>query len=674
MDAYNHPATGAGITVAVIDSGIDFAQPDLAGRISPLSTDVLPGRNLPGGGSRHGTRVAGMIAANFNNTGTIGVAYQSTILSIRADDSSGATCPDDGCSFSDAELVTAIDYAIANGAKVINMSLGGPSPDNAAFQAALQRAVNAGLVVTLSAGNDTTASPEWPARYAIDGRYAGAVMAVGASAADGSMADFSALAGIAANGYIVAPGDGVVTDCDASGCWRVSGTSFSSPIVAGALALLLQAFPMISGRDAVDILFRTAADKGAAGTDPVWGRGLLDLRAAFRPVGTLSIAAADGGSFEATGVPGSRLGQAFGDAVSTTGALATFGRDDYRRIYGVDLADAFPRGPGGLLGAAAPATRATTTRVAGPGGSRLSIQAEQPVFAESAIPERMLDFTGMRQPSSALVSAEIGRLSFSAWRGEGGAQAPNAGERDVFRAVAAPDQVMQAAFQLGGGWSLAAEQGSSDRADILAFREVEATRYVATTAAYTNGDISAAFTAGAMDEPLGPLGSDLSRQSVFTLPAETRFGAVSLSARTHDWLTLRADAAFGRTRIEQGFFETEGAMSSLWRIGAYADCAVFGLACDSFALELEQPLRIENGTFTTVLADMPADWRDPISFSTRRFSASPTGREIDLRLTMSREFGGWGLVRLRTVAAFNEGHRAGEPLGLGAALDWRLTF
>lgn len=673
VDAFNKPATGAGVTVAVIDTGINLNQPDLAGRISPLSTDVFPGRNQPDRGSDHGTRVATVIAANFDDAGSLGVAYQATILSIRADDSPGA-CPADGCEFSDRELTAAIDYAIANGARVINLSVGGDTPDNAAFEAALQRAVAAGLVVTASAGNDSTASPDWPARYAVDPRYVGAVMAVGASAQDGSMASFSGRAGAAANGYIVAPGEDLVTDCDSTGCWRVSGTSFSSPIVAGSLALLLQAFPMISGRDAVDILFRTAADRGDPGVDPIWGRGFLDLRAAFQPVGALNVPTASGSVFVPSPPPGTRMGAAFGDAVRQGGALSTFGRDDYERIYKVDLADAFPGGSGGLLGAAAPAVRAASVSVAGPARSRFSIQAQQPVFADAAMPERMLDLTGLRQPSSVTATADIGRFSLTAWRGEGGAQAPDAGRRDAFRALAAPDQVMQAAWRPGGGLTFSAEQGRSERTDVLALREVEASGYLATTLSLERGPMVASLTAGAVDEPLGPLGSDIARTSVFRLPAETRFGAMALVTRTSEGLTVRADAAFGRTSVGQGLLETAGAVSSQWRIGAYGDCRLVGLSCGNFAMEIEQPLRVEGGRFTALLADVPADWRDPTTFSTRRFSASPSGREIDLRLTMDRDFGAWGLWRLRTVAAFQDGHREDVGLSLGGAVDWRLTF
>ncbi len=659
--------------MAVIDSGVDLSHPELVGRISPLSTDVFPGRNTPDRGSSHGTRVSTVIAANYDGAGTVGVAYQSTILSIRADDSAGV-CDADGCSFEDRDLAAAIDYAVASGAQIINLSIGGSTPDNAAFEAALQRAVNAGLVVTASAGNDTSANPEWPARYSSDPRYMGAVMAVGASAQDGSMASFSGLAGVAANGFLVAPGENIVTDCTSSGCWVVSGTSFSSPIVAGALALLLDAFPMLSGRDAVDILYRTATDKGAPGVDPVWGRGLLDLRAAFQPVGTLGVPMATGEIIAPTTPPGSMMGSAFGDAVRQSSALTTFGRDDYRRIYKVDMADAFPGSDGAVIGTAAPATRRTAVTMTGPVGARLSIQAEQPVFEEGNVPEQMLDFTGARQPTSAAMTAQMGRLGLVAWRGEGGAQAPGADERDAFRTVAAPDQMLQASLALGKGWSLVAEQGSAERMDIQAFRETEAGDYASASARYDGRGVSAVLTAGWLDERRGPLGSDLSPGSAFSMPAETRFSAISLSGQVSKRMRLRAEGAFGRTRIEDGFFRTDAALSSQWRLGAYGDCGLIGLACDVFALELEQPLRIESGVFSAVLADVPADWRDPTTYSARRFSASPSGREIDLRLILNRDFGAWGLWRLRTVAAFNDGHRSDADIAVGGAVDWRLTF
>ncbi|WP_204316931.1 S8 family serine peptidase, partial [Klebsiella aerogenes] len=75
--AWQAGATGSGVTVAVIDSGVDHTQADLAVNVSPQSTDVFSSRNAPDGQDNHGTLVAGIIASAFNGFGTVGVAYNA---------------------------------------------------------------------------------------------------------------------------------------------------------------------------------------------------------------------------------------------------------------------------------------------------------------------------------------------------------------------------------------------------------------------------------------------------------------------------------------------------------------------------------------------------------------------------------------------------------------------
>src|SRR5690606_25593437 len=121
--------------------------------------------------------------------------------------------------------------------------LGGETPLGANFEAALQRGVDAGIVFTMASGNEAGASPEWPGRYASDPRYLGSIIVVGSHNAAEVMSSFSNLAGVSADVFLSAPGEDVITGCDGVSCWRVNGTSFSAPAVAGALALLMDAFP-----------------------------------------------------------------------------------------------------------------------------------------------------------------------------------------------------------------------------------------------------------------------------------------------------------------------------------------------------------------------------------------------------------------------------------------------
>ena len=94
-----------------------------------------------------------------------------------------------------------------------------------------------------------------------------------------------------------------------------NGTSFSSPAVAGALALLLQAFPNLTGRQAVEILLTTAREAGTPGTDGVYGRGLLDLVQAFQPVGSTRVGTLSGQNVSVTTERFSYTGGAFGDGI-----------------------------------------------------------------------------------------------------------------------------------------------------------------------------------------------------------------------------------------------------------------------------------------------------------------------------------------------------------------------
>jgi flagellin-like hook-associated protein FlgL len=277
--AYGTNAAGSGIKIAVIDSGVDTTHSQLAANLL-AGTDIADGDSNPNDDNAavggHGTHVAGIIAAVNDGIGTQGVAFQAKILPIKvvATASGGGINPND--------VASAINYAVAQGAKIINMSLGGTVP-SAAENAAIDAAVAAGVVVIAASGNSALSDPAWPAQYAIDPNADGAMLAVGATDYLNHMASFSNLAGVAKAATVDAPGVDILSTYVGNTLAVLSGTSMASPLVAGAAAVLESLFPNLSGNEITNLLTATARDMGQAGADKIWGQGIIDLARASLP-------------------------------------------------------------------------------------------------------------------------------------------------------------------------------------------------------------------------------------------------------------------------------------------------------------------------------------------------------------------------------------------------------
>lgn len=343
LKAYNDGHTGDGITIAVIDSGIDPDHPDLDGNLSAASTDIIGGRGVLQGSSEHGTLVASIAAAEKNDIGIHGVAFDANILAIRADDP--GSCDTD-CDFFDSDLATAVDYAVANGADIINLSLSGDGPNSATLDTALDNAVAAGVIIVQAAGNDGNPNPSDSTGYALSAGAGGQAVIVGAVDRLRNIATFSNRAGNSRSVFLVAPGDDLIATGFDGDLFIVGGTSFSTPIVSGAIAIMMQAFPSLTAQEIVEILLDTAVDLGLPGVDAVYGAGLINLAAALAPQGILSLATFGGIEISpALDVTQSTLsfGAAFGDSVTSRadvfGALgAALVSDQYDRTYMVNLA------------------------------------------------------------------------------------------------------------------------------------------------------------------------------------------------------------------------------------------------------------------------------------------------------------------------------------------------
>ncbi|MDZ4370773.1 MAG: S8 family peptidase [Phenylobacterium sp.] len=274
--AYAAGYSGRGVTVAVVDCGLERARRDVRRNVSDRSTDVVADRASPLA-DRHGSYTTAPLAAALDGRGMVGVAYNATVLSVRADVDGGF---EGRCAFRTGDLAAALDYAATERARIVVLPLQHGKPLGARFEAALARVIDTGAVVVIAAGNRNGPDPSWPALYAIDPRFEGAILVAGAVGYHGAITDWSNRAGRVGDWYVTAPGEWVLTDC-ADKCALVSGTSFASSYVAGSLALMMEAWPELSGRDLARRLLASARDAGEPGTDAIYGRGVLDLRRTF---------------------------------------------------------------------------------------------------------------------------------------------------------------------------------------------------------------------------------------------------------------------------------------------------------------------------------------------------------------------------------------------------------
>jgi serine protease len=327
--AWGLNATGSGVIVAVVDTGVVLDHPDLQGQfvpgydfisdpanagdgngIDPDPSDPGDHSNPDGSSSFHGTHVAGTVAAATNNgIGVAGVAFSARIMPLRVLGLFGGT---------DYDIEQAVLYAAGlpndsntvppRRADVINLSLGGPD-FSAAEQAVFQQVRNAGVVIVAAAGNDGSDTPSYPAAYP-------GVISVGAVDISTKLAPYS---NFGPSIDVVAPGGDALTDLNGDGypdgvlstaatdesgsiqpVYRFEqGTSMATPHVAGVIALLRAANSNLTPQDVDNLLAggKITTDLGDPGRDNLYGYGLINayqavvaaLQAGNQPVAPVPI-------------------------------------------------------------------------------------------------------------------------------------------------------------------------------------------------------------------------------------------------------------------------------------------------------------------------------------------------------------------------------------------------
>ncbi len=277
-------STGRGVTVAVVDSGVNPFGFDSFGRFS--ANRILPGHNaiwrLPGGidFNGHGTHVAGTIGQETNNTtGVAGIAYDAKILPVKVMSFLGFGL--------DSWIINGIRWATDHGADIINLSIGGGGHSKA-LEDAVDYAYGKGVTVIAASGNDGSDEVDYPAAFEN-------CIAVGAVRYDKEKTDYS---NYGEDLDLVAPGGDLEEDQNGDGYgdgilqetfnfagfgwdyWYFTGTSMASPHVAGVAALIKSLHPNYGPDEIRQVLQNTAQDLGNPGWDERYGYGLIDAYAA----------------------------------------------------------------------------------------------------------------------------------------------------------------------------------------------------------------------------------------------------------------------------------------------------------------------------------------------------------------------------------------------------------
>ena len=287
--------TGSNITVAVVDTGIYLSHEDFN-----CPGKLVAGKNFvnsqaePNDGNGHGSHVAGIVGACSNNSlGVTGLAWGAQLMPIKVlDDAGNGTY---------ANVAAGIHYAADNGAKIINLSLGGPA-DSATLEEAVQYAYDQGALVIAAAGNCAVGgfncggqfNPDiYPAAY-------DTTLAVAATDEFDYRASFSEYRPYV---EVAAPGVSIYSTYKSGAYTGLSGTSMASPYVAGLAALIWSVDPSLSRDKVRSIIQLSADDLGVAGKDTSFGYGRINAGKALLQIWSIGLQNGYGQTIEDTIIP-----------------------------------------------------------------------------------------------------------------------------------------------------------------------------------------------------------------------------------------------------------------------------------------------------------------------------------------------------------------------------------
>jgi thermitase len=254
--AWNVTTGSASTIVAVVDTGINSNHTEFAGRLV-AGYDFVNNDNDPSDDHGHGTHVAGIIAAGLNGQGTVGMCPDCSIMAVKVLNNKNAGTW--------STVAKGILFAVDNGAKVINLSLGA-AVSSATLESAVAYAHSKNVVVVAAAGNSNSAVPFYPA----------AIESVIAVAASDSNDGRWMMSNYGAHIDVAAPGSMIYSTYNNGDYATMSGTSMAAPFVSGLAALVISRNPALTADEVSALISNNATDLGDAGKDVYFGNGRID--------------------------------------------------------------------------------------------------------------------------------------------------------------------------------------------------------------------------------------------------------------------------------------------------------------------------------------------------------------------------------------------------------------
>ncbi len=642
---------GGGITVAVLDDGVDFSHPELDGASFALSGDQSS--------AEHGTAVAGVIAARRDGQGMHGVAYNANLVGMGGDLSFDRFAASIASAAGLTRTYGNVDSDPAASSHIMNMSAVAVNfPSVPSFTAAMQDAAGAGRIMVTALGNCGAGGPECqdngdsdgglgplgaPATNVADPGIAGFGIAVGSLNLDGTgRAAHSNTCGPVSRYCVFAPGETVPTTSAGGGYRTATGTSFAAPYVSGAAAVVWGAFPNKSGDEIVERLLSTADRTGVFADAETFGRGKLDLGAAMSPVGFTSLSVEGRGMVP---VAGSfvDLPPGFGAERAAAALSDVVVHDEQMFPFLQDLSAAFrPRrsvsATGALDGFLSSLGRSSRVSLPGGGASVAFAMADEPVGREDGRDPgpRNGDVETWRLQLRPTADLEIGFGRGQAATGSSnGFVAERVGRamlRDgvgPFAAFAGAGPALGVDWRLDGATSLdfAGREGDgrlgSSRASLASFG---VTRRL-------GDDLVLGARYGALREDGSLLGIRPAGAFGGISGASTRFVDVSASGRAGENLTLFTGASLGRTG---GAARDGRSLVSRWQ-GSRAESFVIGgeleglwLPSDRLVVTASSPFRAR-GAAVRVAVPVAEVADGVVRRETRSIDLTPSGREARLQ-------------------------------------------